>query len=79
MWRLEIVGCGLRVRKVRGWMCEADSSNTAVVQKEVATARHTLTVRSRPGKTFLACFDTHVPASDSTCSVNRATQISKTQ
>jgi len=46
MWRLEIVGCGLRPRG--GWrMCESDGSQTVVMLKEVATARHTLMVHSR--------------------------------
>jgi len=34
------------------WMCEADSSKTATVLKEVAAARHTLTVRENTSCLF---------------------------
>ena len=47
VWRLVIVGCGVWSETAKGaeGMCEADSK-TAVMLKEVATARHTLTVHS---------------------------------
>jgi VCBS repeat-containing protein len=60
---VEIGDCRVWIETAMGgeWMCEADSSKTAVMLKEVATVQHTLTVRSRSGKTCLACLETPVP------------------
>jgi len=64
MWRLEIVGCGLTLWG--GWMCEADRSQTAVMLKEVATVRHTLTVHSlyTHGQQDIPCLFWNVCAGD---------------